>query len=355
MANAIKMFGAYVGVGVDPKVDFDNLGQKLSQAGYTAISIFLTTAFNNVDLWPWTRSGTKFDFSTINPAWKSHIQRCCDTLAKFNVNPHFCFVDQFHDSGDSPGADPFRQALGSAWDEEPLYSSWDGSKYTWLAWDPNKDPKPGHIEDFKVLPGFGQGMQRYIKAVIACCKKTRTQFPTFTPTWKWGNETLARFDPVQGKTTNQRGDRDEVYIWVRCLWEQAGFVEGDSMRSYFDYLCVTAGKHKTDPDYINMPTMKSAFTKGVRGKHKANMEIHGILTLADIQKFNAAGLDEDFLLFSTDGDLGMKADYPGLGKSPFHTDLKFDIKKGQTWDSQDWMKNFNKYWPGKYDRYVKSV
>src|SRR5687768_15195246 len=107
-----RMLGVYVGVAVDPEFDVEKWFAKAAAAGYTSISVFLTTAFFG-KMWPFG-----------NPEYYEHFKRLLRASRDYKIRLHLCFVDQFHDKKDSP-VDPFRKGLGlgDAWDEETLYSS----------------------------------------------------------------------------------------------------------------------------------------------------------------------------------------------------------------------------------------
>lgn len=347
--SKIRTLGVYVGLAVDPAVDWEKVCKDAADAGYTSISVHLTSAFFNVGLWPWVCVNGKFDFTKINPDYRIHFRRACDAAAANKIALHLCFVDQFHDKGDNPNPDPFRQGLGmgDGWDEEPLYSSitFGPTKFWWLKWD--EDPKiyaetDKTIAQFKPFGAFGNGMARYIDMIINVCRNVKLANPTAPePTWKWGNETLAMKYPDHNPV-NKRGDRDEVVIWLGAKWKKAGF----GNNCYFDYICVNAGKHKTDTDYVAYDVVRDAFKKGVRGKHHAKLEVHGVLNEQQAARFD---LDNRFVKFSTDGDLLMTGDYVGLGKGPLpDVDLKMDSKKVTESTAMEFFNGLM----GKYRQYV---
>jgi len=358
--NPIKCIGPYTGAAVDERVDWDEIGKDCYDHGYNQISVFLTTAFHNHlgTFYPWPLVGSKYDYSRLNPIWRAHIAKMFDRLAFWRITPHICFVDQFHDYEYSK-KDPFRQGLGSGndwdrWLENALYNSWDGDKYRWIKWD---EPSNGNYTNFKTTSPFGAGMNRYVGAVVAEAKKVLNKkapngnplYPDFQVSWKWGNETFAYINE-DGSTDNSkgRGDRDEIYVWIKEKFKTAGFIEGKNIFSYFDFAALIRGRWD-----FHYPTMDIAFRKGIRGRHKARIEIHHMLTLDDIKDMESKGkVDWRYAMHSTDGDLKMIADYSELGHSKYHTDLKLDVKKGEPYFPLNWMQFWRTYFP-RYYNYVK--
>lgn len=319
-----RTFGLYVGAMVDPTFDWLGWLTKIKASGYDTISLFMTTLFYNRELWPWPLKSGKFNFAAIDPEYRENFRKACVASAATGVRLHLCFVDQFHGTKDAgvndAKHDPFREVFGD-WDEEPLYSSYVNGKYWWLKWDPNHDPKEYDIptktlSQYKTVGPFGLGMDLFTSMVMSVCATVKRNHPEFPePTWKWGNETFVRVDE-SGKKVASRGDRDEVVIWMKAKWKRAGF--GNNL--YFDYLAFRGGMGREDVAY---DIMHDAFTKGIRGKHKAKLEAHGILTVQDCMRFM---LDEHYVKFSTDGDAHMRANYKDLGHSPLpDVDLKYDL------------------------------
>lgn len=357
----IKMFGAYVGISVDPKVDYDQVARQLLEAGYNSVSDFDTTAFGSINkagthpLWPWPIKNGKFDFNHLDPEWQDNLYRFDETMAFWRIARHHKFFDQFHSPGDSPGLDPFRVGLGTPadFDPESLYSSYNfhDGKFHWIQWDDVGQ----HQTNFRCLNDLCRGISLYIDYEIATEVRVKALYPDSTFSWVWANETFGECDMSSGKcvgTQRKQGDRDEVFSWVYAKWKAAGFVEGKQYSTFFDFTISNKGKHKTDPDYYNYAEMGKAYQKGIKGKWHSNVEIHGILTTPMVAKYIANGVEAIHFLPSTDGDLNMVADYRGLGASAFNTDLKFDIRRGEPWSATNWMINFNRYFP-RYEHYVK--
>jgi len=287
-----------------------------------------------------------------------------DRLGFWRITPRVCFVDQFHEKDESD-IDPFRQGLGTGnewdkWSENALYNSWDGDKYRWLKWD---EPKPRQYTNFRATSPFGQGMNRYVGAVVAEAKKVLNKkapngkplYPDFQVSWKWGNETMAYVnDDGTIDKSKSRGDRDEVHVWIKEKFKAAGFVNGKNVFSYVDYAALVRGLK-----VFSYPVMDFAFNgrpnnpnDGIRG-HGDRLEVHGILSLDAIRKLETqANIDWKFTTFSTDGDLKMVADYPELGHSKYHVDLKLDVKKGEPYFPLNWMQFWRTYFP-RYYNYVK--
>jgi len=331
------MVGFYVGVAVDPKVDFDRLGKWTYDHGYNAVSIFLTTGFGNT-LFPWKLNGGKFDYNSLNPVWKEHIYTMLERFAYYRIRTHICFVDQFHKEDDSPNPDPFRQGFKSD-DEELWYSSLplDLSFYSFLQWD---ELKPRKYTNYRTTSAVGHGLELMADYYIEAARQVKEKYSDATYSWKWGNETRAVTD-ADGKfiKSKSRGDRDEVFIWIQNKWTAAGFKDGKDVFSYFDYSCNKADLRTPDYDCLD-----DGFNRGIRQFRNSRLEIHGILTVKQIQDYiDNAHLDPNYVLWSTDGDLRMQAEYKVLGHAKYNTDLKFDIKKGEAWSSTDFMKNFERY------------
>ena len=372
--NYLKSLGMYVGVAVDPNVDPVIISQQMYNnaatlsGGYTVGSIFLSTAFGNVNnaMYPWPRIGTtnKFNLNVINQQWSAHLLAIFKAFSCYHIRPHICFVDQFHKVEDNPGPDPFRQMWGQDWSPEPEYSSYvavgQGTQYdgkqTWLKWD---EVKPGQYSNYQLVGVNGKANGMFIDEVIKNYKVVKLQDPSFTLEWKWSNEDMAYIDNSgpnpRAVNAKSRGDRDEVISYVKKKFVDAGFIPNKDTYCFFDYSALVNGRkqflydpktHKQigGPSY---PILANAFSQGIRKKHNARLELHGILTVDDIKKYIAgAGLNEQFVDWSTDGDIRMQAQYVLLGKSSYkEIDLKLDAKPGQTWDTQHYMVNFYKYFP----------
>ena len=334
----IKCMGVYVGLaGQKAGLDFEEIASDLYNHGYNQISIFLSTVFNNTGLWPWKLVGTKFDFTQDNEDYYTHYENLVDTFSFWRIVVHNKFVDQFHEE---PGKDPFKQAFGD--DVEALYSSWDGSKYRHTKWD---EPKPRVYTNFIGVNDVGRGIIRWVKRIAAINAKISKKYPDFRTSTAWANETHALFHEGESHPYKTRGDREEMTYFVRKTFEAAGFTINKKLLVYFDYLAFRPDIHTIDKQ--TMAKVSKDLSK--RGYH---LEIHGILTLQEISGLITAGVNGKATMFSTDGDLRMEADYPGLGKSSYHTDLKFDIKKNEPWSSTDMMVNWRKY-RERYKDYVK--
>jgi hypothetical protein len=343
-----RMLGMYVGMGVDPRTDWDSVLTRLAARGYNAISIFLTTVFANQQ-YPWPLTAGLFDFTVDNEDYYANLNRALVASAKTGVRLHFCFVDQFHshhdnkgNPGDNPGPDPFRQGLdlGNEWDENLLYDSitFAPLKYYWVKWD---EPRPRQYTNYRFLGAFGMGMKRFVNRIVNLTKKVSVNWPELPlPTWKWSNENLAMVDST-GHPTDKRGGRDEVHRYIDGRFNAKGM----GGRGFFDFL-ILDGK---TPMY---QLMVDVFRKGVRLWNKAGMEIHEIMDVADTLKFPLTLPERKEVIFSTDGDLKMEAEYYKLGHSTVpNVDLKFDVKKGEP-IPPDVMDFFNLYWP-RYIKYVK--
>lgn len=352
----VKMIGPYVGF-LSQSSDYDRLGEELYEAGYNAASVFLTTA---IGPWisPWKPMGSNFNFGVINPVWLNEYKKMSRAMAHWRITVHNKFVDQFHDFEDNPKPDPMRVGLktGNEFDPKLLYESldydWD---YVWISWE---EEGAGKYKNYKLLTPFGHGMNLLVDTVIDVNKEMKDEFPDFFASWAWANECLAEYDPNTGKAKNIRGDRDEIHQWIDQKWKAAGFEVAKKYRSYFDYFMRTKGAPRT-PHYPSMAEEQMWIYR----RYYAFIEIHGIMGLEDVAKYDAAkftdkhGTVYDFnkarTLFSTDGDLRMEADYVGLGKATNipAVDLKLDNKRGQTPLGNDFMAYWDRYFP-KYRTYV---
>lgn len=320
----MRTFGLYVGGAVDPAFNAAVRFPKIKSMGFDSISLFLTTFFYG-GLWPWVIVNGKVT-AKINPAYREHLRSLLLASAASGLRLHLCFVDQFHDEG---GFDAIRELFGST-DEERWYSSVvqepnnDWVKY-WLDWDEAVEGKP---TNFRPIGRAGQCMTLFINMVInliATVKKNHPELPT--PTWKWGNECMSE-KRADGVVVPKRGDRDEVYTYVKQKWIAKGFSSEDS---YFDYICVNDGKTKQDPDYIAYDVMRgddgNSGLASIRKRHKAKLEVHGMLTVNDCNRFDF-GTNRKYVKFSTDGDFKMVAEFEDLMDSNLEdVDLKFDYTK----------------------------
>jgi hypothetical protein len=346
----------YVGLCCDPKVDFDKIGKDLYDAGYTQVVVFGSTGFNNNNVWPWPFKNNRFDYTKINPVYAAQLSKLFERMAFYRIRVHFKFVDQFHGSDDVPIPDPFRQAFDD-FNDEALYSSYVAAtqKKYWLDWD---EVTGGHYSNYRCIAPVCGGIDRYINAVIAADKAAKLKWPDRpAPSWVWANETMAYVDVQTGHVVNvrSRGDRDEVFQWVRAHFSAAGYVDGKDAFSYIDYVALLGGRKD-----IAYSVLHDAFTRGIRGKEKSRLEIHGMLSESQIRDVNTkAGLDPRYVLYSTDGDLRLTGDYAGLAKqTSFDIDLKLDCKPGlncQFWNKTDMMYNFQRFFHGPtgYDHIAK--
>lgn len=361
----VKMLGSYVGLGVDRHhVDLEKIGGELYDAGYNAISLFLTTCFHNTKptTYPWPLVGAKYDFSKINPDWRNWLYKVIETLAYYRIRPHIAFVDQFHEAGDNPLPDPFRQGLfgNREFDADPLYSSvtFAPTKFWWLKW---QDAAGNKYVNYQTLGEFGKGMELYINEVIAICKEVKELkndagallYSDFAISWKWANETMAEYNPATKHVDNKRGDRDEIIYWIWNKFKAAGFTTGPRYRPYFDYFCRDKGGKPRDPYYPAMAEQQYWIWR----KYQAHLEIHGVLTTSDIEKYKQARfrtytLQGSKALFSTDGDLRMQGEYKELGASQENVDLKLDTTAGKPLFTDNYQQFWDAYFP-KYKTYIK--
>jgi len=353
---------------LSPTSDYDKLGKDLYEAGYNAVSVFLSTIWNH-GLVPWKKSPTgKFNFGQIDPAYADNYRRMLKAMAFWRITVHNKFVDQFHDIKDFPGDDPMRQGLGKLYSDVVLYESLDKSdndnwKNVWIGW---KEIGAGKYEDYKMLSDFGRGMELFIDFIIGVNKEIYAEFPDYQGSWAWANECLGEYDPATGTQKNIRGDRDEIHQWIFKKWQASG-IPSSKIRNYFDYFVRIKGEPRT-PHY-------PAFVEEqmwIQQRYGALIEIHGILTNADIAKFKNAtwtdkhGVKHKFIinraLFSTDGDMRMVADYEHLGedskgKTVCHVDRKLDYAPNDLPTAGEKV-NFMKFWEryfvkGGYPHYVK--
>jgi hypothetical protein len=328
-------------------------------AGYNQLSMFATMPFAEkaVRIHPWPRVGNHFDFTRTNPEYRNHIAVMFDRMAYWRIIPHIKFVDQFHHDKWGANPDPFIDLFGE--NDNALYSSLDlygDGKFHWLIWD---EHHPGSYYNYRAAPGRAMeyhAMKMFVDMIIDEAQKTRLKWPDFAVSWAWANETRAwvRDDGSQDKARSL-GDRDEVVLWVRDLWKAAGFVEGHNLYSYFDYTASINGQPRNWAyDYF------AAMFKGIRERNM-RLEIHSIFGTDVIKQFiakveeaapeaNGIPLDPKYVMWSTDGDMRMIADYRGLGHSKYNVDLKFDTIS--TW-IPGFMNMWKKYFQnGKYKSYI---
>lgn len=355
-----KMIGPYVGLTGDT-VDWNKIGKDMNKAGYNSLSIFVSTCFGPHE-WPWVKKGAGFDYTKINPKWKANMVEMFDRLVFWRNAPHIKFVDQFHDSEECPEPDPFRVGLGNGtdWDTKWLYDgvTFGPTKIYWLGWD---EPRTGQYENYRCVnnTAFCKGMELMIDTLIQIAKDTKVKYPDMVMSWSWANETEVRvYKQPDGsyEYKNIKGDRDEIVQWIVKKWKAAGFKPSETFTHYFDYMAWTPG---IGPHYETMVSQQYF----IWTKYKAHIEIHGIETVNDIKKYEAAhaevrrgvtvNFDPEEALFSTDGDLRMQGDYPGLGKSKYSTDLKLDNKRGEKPLGDDFMDYWNHYYEKKYKFYIQ--
>ena len=354
-----KCVGPYRGLELNMSLeDWDEVGRDAYNSGYNQISIFLTLQ----EPWPWPKlpSG-KYNYLAINPVWEKQLYNMLERMAFWRITPHICFVNPYHNNS----KDPFCQGLGNHigpnnlnWpDDEALYSSWNGKIYTWLQWD---EEHQRVYTNYRATSIFGRGMLLMINTVINKAKEVKELrrpndsllYQDFKISYKWGNETNAFVtykDPKfpKGKITKKFGDRDEIFTYIRRLFIEAGFVNGINLYSVVDYLAFNDDELKNPPDMrICGNVSKDLNSKGFR------LELHGIKTTNDIEQFVAHGVIPRSTLFSTDGDLRMVADYEGLGKSIYHTDLKLDTVPPNPFFPGDFLRFWRTYFP-KYKDYIK--
>lgn len=350
----IKCVGPYVGAG-DPKVkaeQWDEIGKDLYDAGYNQLSVFLTLD-TPLDFYPWPKVDNVYDFGTIRPDWEEHIYTMMERLAFWRISPKVKFVDSYHGKND-----PFDQGL-KPFDDEELYSSWANDRYNWIMWD---ELVPRHYTNFRPVNAFGRGMINYIHAVVRCAKRVKDLknpagkplYPDFRIVIAWANETHAIFEGNATHPSKTLGDRDEILFWIQGLFHEAGFENNKNMLVEVDYLAFRPNVRSVD--YNIMAKVRHDLAK--KGQR---LEIHGILSIADIKKYtnitlNIGGVPVKFdpktCLFSTDGDLGMNGKYVELGHSPHHVDLKLDCTIGQPFFPANFMQFWRTYFP-KYRTYVK--
>lgn len=325
----IKCAGPYVGAG-DPKVtaeDWDKVGKDMYDAGYNQFSVFL--ALNT----PLRFLPVNADLS-LNKKWVESNYNFQERMAFWRHNVQMKIFDQYHEGEKN---DPFASLT-----TEQLYSSWDGSKYAHTKWD---EPLPRRYTNFRPTSKIGIAIKFYVKAVVANSKKVKElklpngkpKYPDFRVVLVWANETMALFKD-SNHPVKTRGDREEMLAWVTDLYEQAGFVKGKDLFVQVDYLAFRPDIRTID--YKIMANVSKDLTR--RGMR---LEIHGIKTVADIQKYIKAGVDPKSTLFSTDGDLKYTAEGQKLLDSPYHVDLKVDAKPGQPFFPTDFMQFWNHYFP----------
>lgn len=302
-----RTLGLYVGAMVDHTFDWEKWAPRIVASGYDTISVFLTTRYYG-NMMPWPFVNGKYDYTKINPAYRAHFREACIACKKAGLKLHLCFVDQFHDDSEvGPNDNPHTPFALST---EALYSSWDGSKYTWLSWDPKKDPRylktPAlTLAQYKPIGAFGNGMWRFVQMIANVLQQTGVSFSV-----KWANETFARMEG--DKKVASRGDTDYCVIWMRSILQAAGL----KFDLYFDFLVFQDGIGR---EHVNYDLMHKT---GIQTKHHAKFEIHGIMNVADCLRFQ---LPNDQVKYSTDGDLHMTAKYSELGHSSLpDVDLKYD-------------------------------
>lgn len=367
--SPVKMLGSYVGIAVDVhNVDLEKIGQELYDAGYSAISFFLTTCFHNTSpqTWPWPIESGKFNYGKINKTWRDWLRKVVETMAYYRIRCHMAFVDQFHETGDNKSADPFRQGLfgNREFDAAPLYDSvtFGPVKFWWLKWSDLPGNKYGN---YQTIGEFGKGMELYINEVVAICKEVKELkndagkplYSDFSISWKWANETYTVYDPATNHVDNVRGDRDEIVYWIWNKFKAAGFATGPRYRPYFDYFCRDKGGDRPkDPYYPAMAEQQYWIWR----KYQAHLEIHGILTTSDIEKYKKASfrrgttvytLQGSKSLFSTDGDLGMRGEYKELGAGTDPVDLKLDTTAGKPFFPDNYQMFWDAYFP-RYKTYI---
>lgn len=331
----IKCIGPYTGAG-DPKVkaeQWDEIGKDMYDAGFNQFSVFLVLA-TPLKFWP----------IPMTKEWEDHIYTMLERLAFWRISPKIKFVDQFHEDNDDPFA---RLSV------EQLYSSWDGDKYSWIKWD---EPAPRKYTNFRATTPLGKDIIKYIQTVVKCAQRVKDLkrpngtplYPDFRLVVAWANETMAIFDEEGNHPVKTRGDRDEILYYVQGLLKDAGFVLNKNLLVEVDYLAFRPDIRHVD--YQTMANVSQYLTK--KGQR---LEIHGILTVDDIKKYIAAGVNPKSSLFSTDGDLKMidyEKRYTALGHSPYHVDLKLDCKKGQPFFPTNFMKFWRTYFPA-YKTFIK--
>lgn len=322
----IKCAGPYTGLG-DPKVKIEQwheIGRDLYEKGYNQISFFniLRTPMN---FWP----------IPMTQAWKDHIFNAIRVLAHWRIGVKLKFNDQYHEGVKN---DPFAHLS-----TEQLYSSWDGSKYAHTAWD---EPIPRHYTNFRPVNAWAKQYHLYVKTVVEAAKRVKDLkasnskpiYPDFRLIVAWANETMALFEGNDHHPIKTRGDRDEMGYWLLSLLKDAGFVLNKNLLFEVDYLAYRDSVRTVDYDI--MASVSQYLTK--KGQR---LEIHGIKTIADIQKYIQAGVNPKSSLFSTDGDLRMEADGQDLFDSPYHVDLKVDCKLHEPFFPNNFMMFWRHYFP----------